>query len=1114
MHKSMNKLLTVKGLKSSYDLLPKIPMRMRITSVLLAGFLFQASAETLYSQSAKISLEMNNATVEQVLDEIEAKSEFYFLYNNKLINVDRRVSVDADASNIDAVLKQLFAGTDVVYNVANKQIILSRKQDERAVSAAVAQQEKVIKGIVTDEAGAPIIGANVVIKGTTRGTITDMDGNFSLQVSPGETLHVSYIGYIDYEVKLNNQKNLTISMKEDSESLDEVVVVGYGTQKKTNLTGAVVTVSVDEMSKRQVGQTSLALQGLVPGVAITQRSGAPGVGGGISIRGKTTLNNNDVLVLVDGVEMGINDIDPSLIESMSVLKDAASAAIYGSRAANGVILITTKRAQADKFTVSYDGYVGWQDPTNLPEKVGAIDHMLMTNIAYQNVGKSPLYSDEYINEYRNGMATDPDRYPDTDWYGKCLTNNGLMHNHFVTLSGGSKKIRTNVSLGYMNQEGIIENTNYERYTFRMNTDMDISSTLSARIDAHFTMVDKKNPSRGDAFHWMSRIPANQSGQLSSGKWGEGWNGDNPIAFTNDGGLRKVKQPTAVVNLGLIYKPIEGLTIQGNYAANYWESHDSNFTKMIQTYKYDGSPYYRAPQKSVMNETTERNMRNLFTATATYEKKFNDHGLKVLAGYQQEDYRYDMHQGRRENYAFPDYPVLDAGGEENQKAYGNSSEWALRSYFGRINYDFQGKYLLEANVRYDGSSRFADGHKWGVFPSFSAGWRLSEEAFWEPLKNVVDNFKIRGSWGQLGNQNIGDNYPFSSNVNLGAKYVFDKTIASGAAITNMANRNITWETTTSTDVGIDATLFGKLNITADYFYKVTNDILMRLDVPLIIGMAAPQQNAGKMENRGWEIALSYADKVGDFNYRASFNLSDVRNKILDMKGVNETGLTVNRENEEMYSLYGLEAIGYIQPEDYDANGKYLGPKQYGNFGPGDIKYRDQNGDGVINTSDRVIIGSTIPRFTFGLSLYGEYKGIDLNVLFQGVGKANGYINGQGIQTFVEGGTVQEQHKDYWTSENRNATFPRLAFNEINNMQNSSFWMKNAAYIRMKNIQLGYTFPKSLLKNSPISHLRLYVSGDNLLTIDNFWKGFDVEAPVGNGGYYPQVKTFSVGVNLKF
>lgn len=924
---------------------------------------------------------------------------------------------------------------------------------------------------------------------------------------------------------VGNQTTLAVILQEDNLNLNEVVVVGYGTQKKANLTGSVTAVSMDEMNKRQVGQTSAALQGLSPGVVVTQRSGKPGDGDkiNISIRGKTTMGSEQVLVLVDGVEMNLNSIDPSLIESISILKDAASAAIYGSRAANGVILVTTKRAEAEHFSISYNTYVGWQKATNLPKKVGAIDHMLMTNQAYTNLGKSPLYSDEYISEYRANMGSDPDRYPDTDWYKESLTNNGVIQNHFVTMSGGAKRIRTLASIGYMNQNGIIENSNYKRYTFRMNTDMEVSKNFSTKIDAHVGFTNTTEPSREESFHWMSRIPATQVGVLSSGQWGEGWNGDNPIAFTNNGGTKVSKSPNALINFVLTWKPVEWLTFQGNYSPHYYETHANRFNKLVQTYRYDGTPYYRSPQKSTLEDRTDKNMKNLLTTTVTFDKTFGSHNIKVLGGYQQEDFRNEGHSGTRENYAFPDYPVLGAGSEENQKSNGWASEWALQSLFGRINYDYQGKYLFEANMRYDGSSRFAKGNRWGLFPSLSAGWRISEEEFFSPLKDIVDNLKVRVSWGQLGNQNVINTrssnreinpYPFSSDVDLGLKYVFDKTVYSAAGITSLANTNITWESTTITDIGIDVNLFGKLSFTADYFYKVTNDILLNLDVPLIIGMAAPAQNAGKVENRGWDLSLSYTDRIGDFNYWAAFNLSDVRNKVLDIRGIDENNLLVNREEYAMNSLYGLEAIGYIQPEDYDANGNYLGAEQYGSFGPGDIKYKDQNGDGVINTSDYVVIGSTVPRFTYGLSLYGDYKGVDLNIFLQGVGKADGYIYGQGIQTFVEGGTVQEQHKDSWTPENRNAAFPRLAFNEINNIQPSTFWKKNAAYLRVKNIQVGYTFPVNLLKKTPISHLRLYVSGDNLLTFDKFWNGYDVESPVENGGHYPQLKTISMGLDIKF
>ncbi|KAA6334574.1 TonB-dependent receptor SusC [termite gut metagenome] len=1103
-----------KGLKRTF-------LIMRITAIMLFTTLFQVVAVESYSQAAKVSIRADQVTLTDLFSLIEKQSEFLFFYMNAdVANV--KVNINVRNKHIQEALGQALSGISLTYTINDRHINIVRRD------LAIEQQTRRISGVVHDSGGEPIIGANVIVKGTTTGgTVTDVDGKYSLEVTPNAVLQISYIGYHSKEVVIGTSTTLNIQLIEDTQALEEIVVVGYGTQKRANLTGSVSTVSVAEMGKRQVAQTSLAIQGLVPGVAVTQRSGQPGSDGGIiSIRGKTTLGNNDALVLVDGVEMGLNEIDPTLIESISVLKDAASSAIYGSRAANGVILITTKRAEADKFSVSYNGYVGWQNAMNIPDFVNAMDYMTLVNLANENIGKAHQYSDEYLAEYAQGMKTNPDKYPDTRWFDECLTNNGLMQSHFVTLSGGSKRMRTLATVGYVDQNGIIENSNFKRYTFRMNTDMEISPQFTARIDAQATYGNRLEPTRSDHFHWMGRIPSNQAGHLTTGQWGTGWNGDNPIAFTNDGGTRNVLSPSAVLNFTLIYKPKEWLTVQGQYSPNYWESHNKAYNKAIQTYLYDGTPSFKTPQKTTLNDRTDRSLRNLLNGSITFDKTFSSHTVKVMAGYQQDGFRTDWHEGYREVYPFPDYPVLNAGGEENQKATGSAAEYALQSLFGRANYDYLGKYLFEANIRYDGSSRFASGHKWGVFPSFSVGWRLSEESFWTPLKNAVDNFKIRASWGQLGNQNIG-NYPFASNVTLSdIKYVFDNSIYSGGALVNMANSLISWETTTVADVGLDITFLGKININADYFYKVTDDILLQLAVPRIIGMNAPQQNAGKVENRGWELGLTYADRMGDFNYRASFNISDVKNKVLDLKGIDETGLTVSRKGYSMYSLYGLEAIGYIQPEDYDDSGTYLGPTQYGNFGPGDIKYKDQltvdtnddgipdAADGVINTSDRVIIGGTIPRYTFGLTLYGEYKGFDLNLFFQGVGKTNGYIYGQGIQTFVEGGSVLEIHKDYWTPENRNAQFPRLAFNENNNIQNSSFWVKNAAYVRLKNLQVGYTIPRRALAKVPISNLRLYFSADNVFTVSDFWKQYDVEAPVGNGSFYPILRNISFGVDLKF
>lgn len=1093
--------------------LKKTFLIMRIIVFLLLATIFQTYANDTYAQRTKVSLNFNNTELELVLDAIENQSEFFFLYNEKLVDVHRKVSVKANDQAINEILNGLFEGTDVQYSIVDRKIVLAPEDINEAV-----QQQLSISGKVVDKNGMSLPGVTIVVKGTTTGTVSDVNGNFSLNnLSPNSVLVVSFVGMQTQEVEIGTSSTtLNITLREDVVGVDEVVIVGYGSQRKVNLTGAISTVDAEALARRQVAQTSAALQGIAPGVVVTQRSGQPGRDGGtISIRGKTTLGNSNPLILVDGIEMGINNIDPALIESISVLKDASSSSIYGSRAANGVILVTTKRAQKDKLSVSYNGYAGVQRPTELPNVVDAIDHMILTNEAYVNTGKSPLYSEQYIEEHRQGMITNPDKYPNTDWYDQLLTENAFMQSHFLTMNGGSEKVRVLASIGYLDQEGIMSNTNYERYTLRVNSDMLLTKSLSAQVDAHIKQSYLLEPSRGTgaAIHWAGRIPANQTGVLSNGQWGEGWNGDNPIAFTKDGGLRNEEAPSFTLNFVLKYQPVDWLLVDVAYSPNYWQSNNSSFVKAIQTYRWDGSTSYKAPQKSTLNTSHSRSLNNNLRSTITLNKKIKDHGLKLLLGYQQEDYRNDGLSGYRENFPFPDYPVLNSGGEENQKSNGYASEWALQSFFGRFNYDLKDRYLFEANFRQDGSSRFAQGQKWGFFPSFSAGWRISEEGFFETLRPMINNLKIRASWGQLGNQDIGL-YPFSSDVNLGLKYAFNNQIVSGAGITNLANTEISWETTTASNIGLDITMFNRLNIVAEYYQKVTDDILLALDIPRIIGLSAPEQNAGKVENIGWDFSANYSNWDNEFKYEIGFNISDVKNKVLDLRGVNKTGTTVNHEGYPMFSIYGLEADGYITPEDFDETGTYKHARQYGTIAPGDIKYIDQNNDSIINANDFKIIGETIPRFTYGFSFNGQYKGVDVGIFIQGVGKADGLIRDQGIMPFLMGGTVQEQHKDRWTPDNPNASFPRFAFNETNNEQTSSFWMRDAAYMRLKNLQFGYTLPAKTITKIKAEKIRIYVSGQNLLTFDNFWDGYDVEAPVGNGGYYPQVKTFSVGLDLKF
>ncbi|NQD69811.1 TonB-dependent receptor [Sphingobacterium shayense] len=947
------------------------------------------------------------------------------------------------------------------------------------------------------------------------------DGVFQINTLSDKVVynvHVHHIGYLpesitDFVVSANKTNTILLRLKEDQSEIEEVVVVGYGTQKKTNLTGAVSAVSGKDMATRPVGQTTAALQGMAPGVTITQRSGKPGSDGGdIRIRGIGTIGSAGPLVLIDGIEGSINNIDPNLIESVSILKDAASSSIYGSRAANGVILVTTKRGEGEKISIAYNNYFGWQNPTNMPKIVNALDHILLTNEAYTNVGSSPLYSDELIERYRQQGSGSSDELPNTDWQKEALLGNGFQQSHFLTINGGTKNVKMLASFGYYDQNGLTLNSGFKRYTIRNNVDIKFSEKFSAKIDLQYVNPIVESPSAGveNLFQWMSSIPANQSFRNSDGSWGLGWNGNNPVSAAADGGVAMNKAPFGSINASIIYKPLDWLTAEVNYAPKYATQVNKNFREMVQSYHPDGTPSFAVPLRSALTQYNSQDFYNNMRATLNIDKSFTDHNFSLLLGASREDFRTDYIQGFRDIFVLPEFPVLDAGSALNQEATGSASDWALQSFFSRLNYNYKQKYLLEVNARYDGSSRFIKGNRYGFFPSMSAGWRFTEEDFFNEAKSWLNEGKIRFSWGQLGNQNIGT-YPSVAALNLGS-YTLGGEIINTAALNNLSNPNITWETTEEKNFGIDLTLFKNFNFTADYYYRKTSDILLQLNIPLILGLNSPYQNAGVVENKGWEVSLGYrSDFDKPFKYNLVFNLSDVRNKVLDMRGINQTGLTVNREGHSINSIFGYQTLGYFQNEDEIANHA----TQFGTLAPGDLKYQDQNGDGIINESDKIIIGSTIPRYTYSLNSSFSYKNIDLSFLIQGVGKADGYLYGAGIQPFTTtgaiGGTIREDNKDRWTPDNTNSLYPRLAFGQNNNQQVSQFWMKKASYLRLKNLQIGYNIP---LRNNTIKSLRVFANGSNLFSIDNFWEGYDVEAPIGVGNYYPQVKVYTFGVDVTF
>jgi len=1067
----------------------------------------QTYAINTYAQVTQLTIKEKDIELGKLLNDIEKQTDFYFFYNNDQIDKHLKIEVDVKNKTISEVLDVALKNTGITYQVNNKAVILSLESR----STLPQQSRKHITGTITDEQGEPIIGANVVEKGTTNGVITDFDGRFSISADGNAVLLISYIGYTPQEVAVRNQMNISVILREDTKALDEVIVVGYGTQKKVNLTGSVENIDGSFLSKKTMGQTSMALQGASPGVTVQQNSGQPGSDSGtIRIRGIGTLSSANPLILVDGIESNINSIDPYDIETISVLKDAASAAIYGSRAANGVILITTRRAQKDVFRVNYDNYVGWQSPTALPKMVSGYDHMVMLNEANRNVGRAEPFTEDYIREYAQNVPSD--KYPETNWHDVMLKDRALQHNHHVSINGGGEKVSILGALSYLNQDGITINTNYERINLRMNTDVKIRPNLSAQFDVVFMTDDNQTPSAGMPWYFLSRYPKNLQGKNEDGSWGVGFDGTNTWATETDGGETHSRNYNTNLNFRIDYKPIEGLNLSFQYAPKWYFNHHKNFNRTVSLYYPSGDIYNPTPYRAKLTEKYTKSSNNNLRLLATYDKKLKGHSFSFLAGFEQIDYRNDWMQGYRDQYVLENYEVLNAGSPANQTATGSAADWALRSFFGRINYDYQQKYLFEANLRYDGSSRFAKGNKYGLFPSVSAGWRISEEQF---MKDVewIDNLKLRASWGKLGNQDIG-NYPFVSSVKLGLDYMFNGTVpGSGGAVVDAANPDITWETTAMSNIGFDATLFSKLSVTAEYYVKKTSDILLELPIPGTTGLNAAYQNAGEVRNKGWDISVRYTDKIGDFNFNIGAHLSDVKNEIINLEG---TGpyiyeRTFHAEGYPISSLYGLKAEGLFQSAEEIAGHA----TQFGNIiAPGDIKYKDQNNDGAINAEDRVVMGNYMPRYTFGLDLYGEYKNFDFSCLFQGVGKADGYIDQHGVLAFYMGGTAQEWHKDYWTPENRNASYPRLTFNYPNNEQVSSYWVRNAAYLRLKNLQIGYTIPKKILSKTFINHCRIYASAQNLFTLTDFYDSFDPEAPIGTGQYYPMMKMYSLGLSVKF
>ena len=1104
-------------------------MNKKVSIATLSAFLVATSpamavneANTLY---VNLELSLNRTTVGLVIQSISEQTGYEFSYDESILSKEiSKVSVRVKNEHIESVLKKVFKNTDISYRIVDNRIFLQDNAKTENVSfASVQQVKRTIRGTVVDNTGLPVIGANVIVKGSAGvGTVTNVDGDFTLEgIEDGATLMISYIGYVDQEVAVAKGKNdYKITIHEDTQNLDEVVVVGYGTQTKVNLTGAVSTIGKDELINRPVTNVSSALQGLTPGVTITSGTGQPGSDGStIRVRGVGTLNNANPYILVDGIETGTFDsIDPNDIESISVLKDAASAAIYGSRAANGVILVTTKNGGDEKLSVTVNSSVAWQRFTDLPEFVNGYTYMKAMNTAYENVKKTPLYSDSYLADYMRYKLVDPDRYPDTDWQDALYTGSGFMQHHHISVSGG-KKVNTLASFGYQEQEGLIPGFSAERYNMRLNSRMNIRKNLQAKVLVEARRNNVVEPiSAASIMSNVNRIAPIYTARLKDGRWGTGYNNGNPVAQANDGGSSDKTYDFLRATFQVAYQPFSGMDVEFNFSPKFSNNYTKNFNKSLKLYTPDSDEPVLNPAMSSLNQTDAKITENMLQVILRYNKEFRDHEIGILGGYEQIIYKTQNISLRREGFPLVDYPVMNAGSVTNWSNGGGASEWALLSYFARANYSYKSRYLLEANIRVDGSSRFARGHRFGVFPSVSLGWRISEENF---MKSVdwVTNLKLRASWGQLGNQEIGT-YPAYTTMSMGPTFIFGTTptAADGAVQKSYANEGITWETSETIDVGLDVSLFrNKFNMVFDLYERKTKDILLKLPITGITGLTEPYQNAGVVRNRGWDLELSHRNQHRDFRYQISFNLSDVHNKVIDLKGAGPiiSGFSLIEEGYPINSIYGYKALGLFRSDEEIAGA----PRQtFGDIAPGDIRYAnvsDRNNKNTVDRDDRTVIGNVIPRYTYGLNIAMQYKGFDLSMLIQGVGKVNAIYTGDAVWALYNAGKMQRWHMDYWTPQNPGASYPRLiADSSHNNFQNSSFWVYDASYVRLKNAQLGYTLPERLTRKIWIQKLRLYVSGDNLLTFDHMPKGWDPETRSGDAEIYPIASTYTFGVQITF
>lgn len=1140
--------------------------KMKASIFLLFLGICVASANTVFSQESTLTIDVADISIKEAINAIENNSEYVFVFSDNIgKETDKKVNIDLKGESIETVLENMFSDTSLTYRILDKQVVIFRDNTKKAtsnlkssVSNSTQQSRITISGKVIDSYGDELIGVSISVKGTTEGIITDIDGNYSIQVEPGKTLVFSYIGYVSQEVVVGSQQTIDIKMVEDTQNIEEIVVVGYGVQKKVNLTGAVAAIDGSEIAARPSANALSSMQGLLPGVSILRSGGRPGdemSDTNIRIRGYSSAGEAKALVLIDGVEGDISLLNPDDIANISVLKDAAASSIYGARAAAGVVLVTTKRGtQGQKPRISYSGSFGINIPTYMPERVSAWDEQNLINISRLNgsvdpVTGAPTGSAE-LDPERSSWVGNPnynyrpngsrwDLFQSTNWMEEGVRDVTMSHDHSVSVAGGSEKTQYYMSVGYHNKNGILKYgpDSNDRTNLRLSLNTELNKYLSVDVLATYqgnfveesaygsnNILNLLYSSRGRQAIYQPEEDANYDINP--------YNGDlqaNAIDIMKNVGFDKRRTESLTGKVGIQVKNlVKGLTLDVNASRRaIYYSREINRRKLSWPGK-DGQGERSTTGTNYALKTKNHSYQDKYEALLNYDYKINQHAFHVLAGASYEQYKKDEMTGRANNMLSNDFfsfNFYDNSEATNSVLSDLIEPWKMASLFGRINYSFADRYLLEANLRYDGSSRLDPDSRWDLFPSFSAGWRISEESWFSPLTEYVNNFKLRASWGELGNSSALKGYfPYMGLItNKDDKNNVINVVGNPVYYQKeMVSKDISWEVLESTNIGADLGFFnGRLNVTADYYWKKNKNMMANMQVGHIIGVDVPYQNIGQLNVWGWEVSLNWNDKIGNVSYQIGLNIDDSKNELKKYEGASviKEGLVERLEGYPLQTIWGYKTDGYWSSRQEYLDYKAAHPG-YVSFNDntvtgGDVKYLAQGDpDHTLGEDDLVYLGSTNGRYHYGINLSAQWKGFDFSVFFQGVGKRTFIINEEAIMPFK--GSYQMPwtvHLDYWTPENPNAYFPRIINQQNYNYKPSDKWAQNGAYIRLKNIQLGYTVP---VTKKYIQNLRVYVAGTDVWEHTNVLDVFDPE--VGNdikrSNYYPFFRTWTAGVNVTF